>query len=650
MSAKRYTAYGLSIRSEIALPLPPAPRSGAQVSIRMGTVPETLGGSRTGRRVWQAAPGAFLMAVDGVARYLVREGREITVEPAPGGGEAVAPILLGSVLAACLKQRGILTLHASAIATDAGAVLFSGHSGRGKSTLLAALVQRGYPMLCDDVAGIAPEGGDRPLALPAYPRLRLWGDAVEALGWNGRPLGRVREGMDKFLAPVERFGKAPLPVRAVFVLRFHGRGDIEIEPAAPALAFKCLLRRVYRRRYARGLGRAPEQFRAVAELARRAPVTLISNPVAAIHPAAIEALASRVEDCLSGGRGAARATAAASGGAGAGAVPGRGGPGDSASGPSARPLRHRGQHGPGGAGAGPIVWLASYPKSGNTWLRALLTNFLNGGEPACINALLGGPAAILREEFDERLGLSSSDLAPEEILRYRSRLHELLGADSPHRSFVKVHDACLRTAGGALLFPPGATYGAVYLVRNPLDVAVSCAHHWDWPIGRAVAELCRPDAALSQQARGIHHVLPQPLLDWSGHVASWLEQRELPVHVVRYEDLLADPEAAFAGILRFTGLDPDAGRVARAVAHSRIERLRAQEERSGFEEKPLACRSFFRAGRAGTWRDALAPEQVRALTAAHAGAMDRFGYLAGAEAFLKQCAREGRPPCRDSQE
>ena len=305
-SAKHYAAYGLSIRSEIALPLPPAPRSGAQVNIRVGTVPETLGGSLAGRRVWRAAPGALLMAVDGVARYLVREGREITVEPARGGGGAVSAFLLGSVLAACLKQRGILTLHASAIAADAGAVLFAGHSGRGKSTLLAALVQRGYPMLCDDVAGIAPQGGGRPLALPAYPCLRLWGDAVEALGWNGRPLGRVRKGMEKFLVPVERFCKAPVPVRAVFVLRFHGRADLEIEPAAPALAFKCLLRRVYRRNYARGLGRAPEQFRAVAELARRAPVTLISRPVSAMRPAALEALASRVEACLPGGGGVPR--------------------------------------------------------------------------------------------------------------------------------------------------------------------------------------------------------------------------------------------------------------------------------------------------------------------------------------------------------
>ena len=617
-STSHYTAYGLGIRSEISLPLAPAaPATDTEVCIRVGAVPETLGTPRVRRRAWEAAPGVFLLAVDGVARYLVREGREIVVEPAPGGGEAVGAFLLGSVLAACLKQRGILTLHASAIATDAGAVLFAGHSGRGKSTLLGAFVERGYAMLCDDVTGIVTDGGNRPAALPAYPSLRLWADAVDTLGWNGRTRGRVREGMEKFLTPVERFAEAPLPVRAVFVLRYHNRADVEIEPMVRADAFKCLLLRTYRTRYARGLGKEPEQFRAVAELAQRVPVAWISKPMAALRAPSLDALASRVEDwLLDGGPARVRRT------------PRRGGGG--------RPvLAHGADAAPCDACAGPIVWLASYPKSGNTWLRALLTNYLNEEDgPASINALLGRPGLSLREELDERIGLSSSDLAPEDVLRYRVLLHEQVGAELPHPSYYKVHDACVRTGEGALLFPPSATYGAVYLVRNPLDVAVSYAHHSGWPIARAVAELNRPDAALSQSATGIYFVLPQPLLTWSGHVASWVEQRELPVHVARYEDLLADPEATFGAILRFSGLEPDAGRVARAVEHSRFDRLRAQEERYGFDERHPACSSFFRAGRAGSWHEVLSREQVRALIGAHAEVMERFGYLREAEAFL----------------
>jgi len=287
------------------------------------------------------------------------------------------------------------------------------------------------------------------------------------------------------------------------------------------------------------------------------------------------------------------------------------------------------------------VWLASYPRSGNTWVRALLTNYLDGGEsPASIDALVGGPVMVTRGVFDEELGLSSSDLTPDEVMRHRPRLHELLAAELPPPSFVKVHDACLRVPGGALLFPPAATLGAVYLVRNPLDVAVSNAHFWNWPIARAVADLNRSEAALASPAGRIHEALPQPLSTWSGHARSWLDQRELAVYAVRYEDLLADPEAAFGAVLRFAGLDVDPERVARAVEHSRLDRLRAQEERSGFHEKPPTARFFFRVGRAGAWRESLSQQQVHAVVNAHAPLMERFGYLREAEAFLRSGGRE----------
>ena len=285
-------------------------------------------------------------------------------------------------------------------------------------------------MHCDDVTGIVPDGRNRPVALPAYPCLRLWGDAITALGWSGQTRGRVREGMEKFLAPVKRFSTTPLPVRALFVLRYHNREDIEIEPVAPSAAFQCLLRRTYRKRYAHDLGRGAEQFRAVAELARRAPAAWISIPMKPVRSTTIEALATRVERCLLDGG------------------PARPRPATHRSGARRPPPAQGTGASPRDAHAGPIVWLASYPKSGNTWLRALLTNYLNEGEePASINELVGKPGLLLREQFDERLGLSSSDLTPQGILRYRSRLYKQVG-DELQRPFFSQGPRCMPAYGG----------------------------------------------------------------------------------------------------------------------------------------------------------------------------------------------------------
>ena len=266
-------------------------------------------------------------------------------------------------------------------------------------------------------------------------------------------------------------------------------------------------------------------------------------------------------------------------------------------------------------------------------MRAVLTNYLRDGEgPGSINALIGPPIAGSRAHFDDLVGVPSADLTRVELLRHRRRFHELLAAELPRPTFVKVHEACLRTADGPL-FPRAATAGAVYLVRNPLDVAVSLAHHQQWPLDRAVAELNRPAADMTARSRGIGAALPQPLLTWSGHAASWLEAG-LPLHVARYEDLLAHPRAVFAAIVRFVGLDDDAARLAQAVDHARFDRLRAQERECGFRERQPTAPSFFRAGRAGSWRDVLSPPLVRALVDAQASVMERFGYLHEAERFL----------------
>ena len=287
------------------------------------------------------------------------------------------------------------------------------------------------------------------------------------------------------------------------------------------------------------------------------------------------------------------------------------------------------------AAAGSIVWLASYPKSGNTWLRAFLTSYhLNsGGGPLSINALTGGAMVCQRAIFDGYVGRASSDMTPEEILDARPRFHRLLARDLPRPTFVKVHDACIRTPRGAALFPRTATAGAVYLVRNPLDVAVSLANHDGTSVDAAIAKMNRA-TTLAPQTGGLSQQLPQPMLTWSAHVTSWRTCAAFPLHVARYEDMLADPMAEFGGIVRFCGLEWDAARLAEAVDETAFDRLQDQERRGGFNEKLRGTAIFFRAGAAGGWRTALRAGQVRSLVEAHEPEMDRFGYLREAEAYL----------------
>ena len=291
-----------------------------------------------------------------------------------------------------------------------------------------------------------------------------------------------------------------------------------------------------------------------------------------------------------------------------------------------------------------IVWLASYPKSGNTWLRAVLTQYLrNDGEPASINTLLGRRLAGDRETFDELVGLDSSDLTPDEVLHYRPSFCELLAEALPPPAFVKAHDAYLRLPGGATLFPKTATAGVIYLVRNPLDVAVSYAHHRNQSIDDTVAWMADRTASEGGVTHRLTTRLPEPLTTWSGHVSSWLDQKELPLHVARYEDLLEDSQAGFGAIVRFAGLDWNGARLARAIAHAAFPHLRAEEEESGFVEKQPTAPSFFRAGVAGSWRSVLSARQVRALVDTHGTVMERLGYLREAEAFLANRGSAGAP-------
>ncbi len=273
-----------------------------------------------------------------------------------------------------------------------------------------------------------------------------------------------------------------------------------------------------------------------------------------------------------------------------------------------------------------IIWLASYPKSGNTWLRAFLANYVtNAATPVPINDL---PEHVLGDNlilhYEQLTGKTARDLADADFNRLRPRVHEWLARSRPQEVFVKTHSV-LGNIDDVPLITPSATAGAVYVVRNPLDVAVSFAHHYQVTYARAVDSLCSDDYVLPSSS-GLHR---QYLSSWSHHVRSWTEAPGRAPHLLRYEDMLGEPNKAFGRLIGFLGLPKDRARLKRAIGFSSFRELSGQERTTGFvESRPDGKSSFFRAGQTGAWRKVLTEAQAETLIARHRDVMVEMGYLA----------------------
>jgi hypothetical protein len=275
---------------------------------------------------------------------------------------------------------------------------------------------------------------------------------------------------------------------------------------------------------------------------------------------------------------------------------------------------------------GGIIWLASYPKSGNTWLRAFLANYLsNAQQPLPINDL---PNHILGDNmithYVQYSGLKPEQLDRQTVAKLRPRVHRWIAASRAEDVFVKTHNAIARLDGVPLITPE-ATAGAIYVVRNPFDVAISFSHHYQVSLDRAIESLAEPNYFLPAQSNQIE----QYLGSWSRHVNSWTKAPGLTRHTLRYESMMAAPLNTFAELVRFLGLPADADRLKRAVAFSDFKELSRQERGGRFvESRPDGKTKFFREGRSGQWRNVFSQAQIDRVVEAHRPVLAEFGYLA----------------------
>ncbi|WP_226804126.1 sulfotransferase domain-containing protein [Amylibacter sp. SFDW26] len=253
-----------------------------------------------------------------------------------------------------------------------------------------------------------------------------------------------------------------------------------------------------------------------------------------------------------------------------------------------------------------IIWIGSYPKSGNTWVRSFLGNYFQPtGKELSINELSSITTSDVRKDwFNKAAGGEYTGTGIDDWIIMRSKVLKLINQSTGGNRFVKTHSKIANIEGYHLIAPE-VTAAAICIIRNPFDVAVSFARHLNVPHDEVIDRLCDP-MSITSTDNGILEALGR----WDDHVQSWTKAPGLPRHLMRYEDMVDNPKVAYKAMLKFLQVPAEYTRLQKTLKETSFKTLQEQEEKQGFKEKPAGMKRFFASGKAGGWVEHLTPEQV----------------------------------------
>jgi hypothetical protein len=274
-----------------------------------------------------------------------------------------------------------------------------------------------------------------------------------------------------------------------------------------------------------------------------------------------------------------------------------------------------------------FIWLASYPKSGNTYLRLLLEAYYCNTSSVDINSV-----AVTTADVSSTIIQAVSPM-PLDMLGFRGealvRPAGLLNFYTQNTEPVicKTHWANLQSEGLPPFIPKEFTYKAIYVVRDPRSVFPSFSSYFGFPPEQAVEKMASQNFVIG----GNKEMAKCLVSSWSVNVGSWVGEKNFPVHVVRYEDMVDNPEKELREVLEFLDKEIDDDRVLRAVDATRIEKLQKDEAENGFSEHRGKSDSFFGNGGGSRWKDEVGPKWIRQIEEDHGEIMRHLQYLPGAD-------------------
>lgn len=277
-----------------------------------------------------------------------------------------------------------------------------------------------------------------------------------------------------------------------------------------------------------------------------------------------------------------------------------------------------------------IVWLSSYPKSGNTWVRCFLEAYIlqevdlnnimtSVGDDTAARCLPGDGTEPHKLPVQVQVLLRGMGLVRLVHQYQRDDLFEKVPL------FVKTHNAHM-LCNGVELIPEALTKAVIHIVRDPRDVIVSFAKHTGNDMDKTIE-------IFTDRLRVLADKRVPKMFDfissWNQQVSSYANADSHNVMIVKYEDLKRDPEAEFERIIKHAGMPFDKERMKQAIEAVEISKLQEKEKKEGFmESSPFAKNEFFGPGKVGNWQDKLTENQLFRIEKECRSMMKRFGYEA----------------------
>ncbi|AHE67571.1 hypothetical protein [Legionella oakridgensis] len=283
----KFQAYGLTICSDLMLAqyspvLEPPSNAVADVCITYGDVsPSGFEDAIERGLFYQVKANGLWLNVPNIGRFWVDGGRRIIIEPEKEIDEASLAVLVsGPCLAALLMQRDFLVLNGSVLKMDDHAVAFIGQNSSGKSLLLAAMMQRGYKMLADDLCIVRKDG----MVFPGLNQINLWSEAVDFLNINVKELQAIRPQIKKYRWVAEdAFYAKPLPLKTVYTLTLQQKEMFHAKHLTGGEKINVLQKNFYNKLYLSGMRKNNLYFNYCAMLANRIGIVLIEYNRMHVH-------------------------------------------------------------------------------------------------------------------------------------------------------------------------------------------------------------------------------------------------------------------------------------------------------------------------------------------------------------------------------